>query len=120
MRRKNIIEVSGEVLFRNTRSVKDSSEDVRRPHSDDIPEHHREDGVVESIENIDMNQQKNSVTSHDGETACSNGSIFGLSELGCRHYTDITDINEDYDSEVNPQCLRVAVECVVDDRNIGA
>ena len=126
----NIIEVSGEVLFRNTRSVKDSSEDVRRPHSDDIPEHHREDGVVESIENIDMNQQKNSVTSHDGETACSNGSIFGLSthqqrssrlpELGCRHYTDITDINEDYDSEVNPQCLRVAVECVVDDRNIGA
>ena len=51
MRRKNIIEVSGEVLFRNTRSVKDSSEDVRRPHSDDIPEHHREDGVVESIEN---------------------------------------------------------------------
>ena len=77
-----------------------------------------------------MNQQKNSVTSHNGETACSNGSIFGLSthqqrssrlpELGCRHYTDITDINEDYDSEVNPQCLRVAVECVVDDRNIGA
>lgn len=63
----HIVEISREILLRNARSIKKGPKDVRGSHTNYVPKHNSKDGVIEPIQNIEMNQCNYGVTRHQSK-----------------------------------------------------
>lgn len=126
----NIVEVSGEVLLGDARSVEVGSDNVCCSHSDDISEHGGEDGVVEAVQDEEVNQRDHGVAGDAGEADRTDRAVLGLSaneakastapESRCRQNTHGEHIDGNDDDHVDPQVRRVAEKGIVDYRDVGA
>ena len=106
-------------LLRETRSVEYSAEDVGTTHSNHIPEEDGEHRILETIQDKEMDNSNYCITGNDGKRASSHGSISRRSELGSGHYTHIQHVQYDHNNKMHLHIGWVAVEAVVDYRNIG-
>lgn len=107
-------------LLWEARSVEHRTENVGAAHADHVPEEDGEQGILETIQNKEVDNGDHGVAGHDSEGASAHGAVGRRAELGRGHYAHIQHIQHDHDDEVHLHVGRVAVEAVVDDWDIRA
>ena len=126
----DVVEVSREVLLRDARSVKVGSDDIGCSHSNDVSKHGGENGVVETIQNEEVDQCDHGIAGNARKADRADRTVLWLSaseekgsrgpERRCRQYAHGEHVDRNHNDHVSPQIRRIAEKGVVDYRDVGS
>lgn len=77
----DVIEGAWRILLGEPGAVENRSQNVRSSHSQEVPEDHGENEVVEPFQHVQMSKDDDGVASNDGKGHGSHGSVLGLSTM---------------------------------------